>query len=110
MAVQANRDNALEFIDELAEPPPFDPNTRFPDETIYVDLNHSYVSSRLRAMIAALSFKDSQNEINRGISNPIPGMKIKLCRFSRFPMLAMNSSPLTADMTSRIRVSSEYTP
>lgn len=78
MAVQANRDAALEALDELAQPPPFDTNTRFPDNAIFVDLDHSYVATRLRAMTAALSYKDRQNELNRGVSTPIPGVETKL--------------------------------
>lgn len=53
-------------------------NTRFPNNAIYVDLDHSYVATRLRAMTTALSYEDRQNELYCGISTPIPGVETKV--------------------------------
>lgn len=34
----------------MAQPTPFDPNVRLPDDSIYVDFDHSYVATTLRGM------------------------------------------------------------
>lgn len=78
MAVQVNSYTALDVLDELTEPPLFNVNTRFSDQAIYVDLDHSYAATRFRVMAAALSYKDRQNEVKLGISTSIPAVETKL--------------------------------
>jgi len=78
MDVQANRDAALTSLEDMVCPPPFDEKTRFPDQAIFVDLDHSYNSTRLRALVAASSYKDRQNEMNEGISTPNPAVETRL--------------------------------
>lgn len=79
IAVQANRDAILMVLSSLAmNNPPFDSNNRFPDNQILVDLDHPYIAGHMRTILAACSFKDRQNEQNRGVSAPIPAVEGKI--------------------------------
>lgn len=80
MFVQANRDAALEALDEIAQSPPFDANIRFPNKAIHVDLDHSmsYVARHLRSMVTALLYQDRQKRIESRHPESLPAMDTKL--------------------------------
>ncbi|CAI6360860.1 unnamed protein product [Macrosiphum euphorbiae] len=63
MTVQTDCDAILKFIDELPNKnSPFSVTERFPENKIYVDLNHYHNVNNLRLMtIAACTFKGLQN-------------------------------------------------
>nr|UTQ79659.1 hypothetical protein 3 [Myzus persicae nege-like virus 1] len=79
IGVQANRDAVLQVLDGLGSPvTPFDVSKRFPDNEIWVDLDHPYINTHFRTIVAACSYKDRQNEKNREVSTPIPSVENKL--------------------------------
>jgi len=64
ITVQTDCDAILEFIDELPNKnAPFGVTERFPENKIYVDLNHNHNVNNLRLMTiaACTSIKDLQN-------------------------------------------------
>lgn len=59
------RDEMLTTLENLQIDLPFSPNDRFPEDKIYIDLNHSVPSRILMQLTSALDLSDRQQEKGR---------------------------------------------
>lgn len=64
-SVKAVRDAMRVTLENLPMNIPFDVNNRFPDDAIYLDLNHSVPNNLMRQMVTALDLSDRDNEKGR---------------------------------------------
>lgn len=67
ISVQAVRDEVMSVLGGIRDITPFSSNTRFPNDQIWVDLDHPFVIDRFRIIMGAASYKDRQNEKARGV-------------------------------------------
>lgn len=68
-SVKANRDTMATTLANLQINVPFAKETRFPDEGIYIDLNHSVTIRLMALMMKALDYSDRQTEKGREVTN-----------------------------------------
>jgi len=67
-SVKAVRDEIRTTLQNMPIDPPFSKASRFPEEGIFINLNHSVPHSMVRQLIQSLSFSDRQTE--KGRSQP----------------------------------------
>lgn len=67
-SIKAVRDEIRVSLQNLGFDPPFTKDSRFPEEGIYINLNHSVPHAHMRQLIQALSLSDRQTE--KGRSQP----------------------------------------
>lgn len=70
-SVKAVRDTIRTTLENLPMSAPFDTNTRFPEDKIYIDLNHSVPNAYIRQLMMALDYNDRQTEKGRPESDSI---------------------------------------
>lgn len=65
-SVKAKRTELLTALENMPSDPPFSIDTRFPDDAIYIDMDHSVPSKILMQLSMALDYADRQSEKGRG--------------------------------------------
>lgn len=62
---KAVREQILTTLDNLESRPPFSPSKRFPEDSLYINLNHSVPSKYLERLASCLDSNDRQQEKGR---------------------------------------------
>ncbi|APT35497.1 ORF5 [Adelphocoris suturalis virus] len=70
-SVKAQREGVRNALENMQINLPFSVNNRFPDEAIYIDLDHSVPSRLLTQIMLALDFSDRQAEKGRVIPDSV---------------------------------------
>lgn len=70
-SLKAHRDEMMVALLNLQTNIPFSADTRFPENGIYIDLNHSLVARMLTQLSLALDFSDRQTEKGRNVPDSI---------------------------------------
>lgn len=69
--VKASRDQIRNILENLAVNTPFSISTRFPDDAIYIDLDHSVPSRLITQIMLAIDLSDRQTEKGRPTADNI---------------------------------------